>query len=415
MFEHLSIVPCEDITTRQLVDLEKAGHCVRRSSHAGNWSTYKLLMSQVGLPDCLWDVTCVHRDVNNQPQHRLLGGEKWPLLPQLSPLRAEDTTKYLTPYHWTEENGARQTLSHFHVAPLKRLYGDLITTQSRALLQHRDKLARVFEIVRIYRPELLGRYVLPCGCMVKMESHGAFFTAKCVHNEARVNFKDLAASAMGTLTELERLVFDSHGYEPQGGPLYTFELVVASFYLWAHWQFGDKTIYELSGPDMIGYATKPAFIQSIHKVLELVGRHAPDLVPKRIEAKIVPVTLFRFGYPQQCEISRAVMSAHEAIRDIQAVKRKSLGTRDIHAACDAAIRGILPIVREHGKKWDLFHDPSKDAFFSQHDLAAMGGEMQICDGYLDVPFSTMRKLLATMPNNERQLYRKLFEQTHRTP
>ncbi len=415
MFEHLSITPCENITARQLVEFDKAGHCVRRSSHAGNWSPYKLLMSQARLPDCIWDVTCVHRDVNNQPQYRLLGGEKWPLLPQMPALRPEDTTKYLTPYHWTGENGERQTLSHLHVAPLRKLYGDLITTQSQVLLRHRNKLTRVFEIVQTYRPELLGRYVLPCGCMVKLESHGSFFTAKCVHNEARVNLKDLAASAMGTLAELEKLVWNPHGYEPKGGPLYTFELVVASFYLWAYWQFGDKTIYELSGPDMIGYATKPDFIQNIRKVLELIGRHAPDLVPKRIEAKIVPVTLFRFGYPQQCEISRSVMHAHEAIRDIQTVKRRSLHSPDIHNACDAALRGILPIVREHGKKWDLYHDPATDAFFSQHDLEVMGGEMQICDGYLDVPFSTMRKFLDTMQNNERQLYRKLFERTQRTP
>ncbi len=409
MFEHLSITPCEDITPRQLVDLMKAGHCVQRSSHAGNWSTYKLLMSQIGLPDCIWDVTCVHRDVNNQPQYRLRGGEKLPLVPSATTLHDEDKTKYLTPYHWTGENGERQTLSHFHIAPLKKMYGGIITTQSQVLLRHKEKLARVFEIVQTYRPELLGRYVLPCGCMVKMEDCHSFLTAKCNHNEARVDRKDLAATALGTLTELETLVFAPHGYTPKGGPLYTFELVVASFYLWAYWQFGDRAIYMLSGPDMLGYATKPAFIQSIQKVLELIGKHAPDLVPKRVEAKIVPVTLFRFGYPQQCEVSRAVMAAHEAVREIQGVKRKSLHCLDIQKSCDVAISGILPIIREHGKKWDLFHDPSKDAFFSQHDLEAMGGGMQICDGYLDTTFNTMKRLLATMPDNERKLFRKLIE------
>src|SRR3989344_2307859 len=406
MFEKLSITACEDVTVRDLLRLNKAGHCVQRSSHAGNWSLYKLLLSELGLPDCIWDVTCIYKDINNQPKHQLIGGEKINLLGTKDPGVPTATVKYLTPYFRTENHG-EGTLSHFHVAPLKKLFGSIITTQSEVLLEYKENMQAVFEVVEKYRPELLGRYVFPCGCMVPLYKSESGFRTRCKHNVIEIPQSKLAESAVSTLEELERLVFDPFGYEAKGGVIYSLELVVASFYLWAYWKFGDKTVYELSGPDMSGYATKPDFIRRIFKVLELLERELPSLVPKRIEAKIVPAIYFRFGYPNTCKISEKVMRAHQAVYEIQKLKHRSKDIPDISNALEDSLRGILPVIDRNGKDWDLYHKPDKDAFYSQHDMVKSGARMVVQEEFLDLPFKTLGNILRTLPQIEDSLKRKL--------
>ena len=116
MFDSLTITSHLDITVRDLIALKNEGYLVHRSSHAGNWNLYKLLMSQLGLPDCIWDVTCIHRDINNQPQYRFMGGKREHLLPY-DPGVLPAHIKSLTPYNRVGNTG--QTLSNFHVEPLK--------------------------------------------------------------------------------------------------------------------------------------------------------------------------------------------------------------------------------------------------------------------------------------------------------
>ncbi len=410
----LTISPCYDITVRDLQRLRKEGHCVYRSSHAGNWSLYKLLLSEAGLPDCIWDATCIHRDVNNQPRCQIIAGRKIPLLGEDAPISKVDSKKYLTAYHWTKPG--EETLARFHLAPLQKMYGDLITSQSRELMKFKSNLQKVFEIVEKHEPRLLGRYILPCGCMVNMVSQQGALVAECAHSGARLDHKDLAESAIGTLAEMERLFFDPKGYVPKGGAFYTFELVVACYYLWAYWRFGGRAVYELSGPDMLGYATKQDFVKKIENVLLLLRKHLPDLVPHRVDAKIVPATAFRFGYPEGNDQAKAVMIAHDKILRIQGVKREHLEVRrkellecapelqslqcvindkvdDIHRACDRVLSPLLATIKCFGRSWDLFHNPSRDAFFSQHDLAQSGKKMEILEGYLDVPFSILSRIM----------------------
>jgi len=411
MFKKLSIIACEDITVRNLLRLQKDGCSVYRTSHAGNWNIYKLLLSQLGLPDCIWDVTCIHRDVNNQPRYQLIGGEKVLLLKETPPMN--NGTRFLTPYYRTGEN-ADETLSHFHVTPLKKLFGSGVTSQSEVLLEYENDVSTIFSIAERFMPHQLGRYILPCGCMVPLERLGSeSLEAKCSHNRASVLQKDLAESALSTLKELRRLVFDPGDYIPKGGVVYSFELVVASFYLWLFWKFGDKPTYQLSGPDMIGYATKPAFISGVEKVLKVLGEHAPRLVPEKIDAFVVPATFFRFGYPSNLEVSERVMAAHETVRKLQALKREWRNVDVIRESLNHSVRNAIEIIERDGQKWNLFHDPSKDAFYSQHDMLKNGACMKVMEGYLDIPFGTMGKILETLPQTERQCRRLEFQTNER--
>jgi hypothetical protein len=407
VFQGLSITACDSLTVRDLLRLKEAGHSVYRTSHAGNWNIYKLLLSELGLPDCVWDVTCIHADKNNQPRHMLIGGTKLPLLNK-DPGAPPQGIKYLTPYHRVSGNGG-STLSSFHLEPLRELYPGVITTQSEVLLEFEEMLAEVFQIIARYRPEWLSRYVFHCGCMTTSSKLGSEFRAKCPHgNTIAGKQADLAESAISTLRELKRLVLDPVDYEPLGGFLYSFELVVASFYLWSYWKFGDKAVYELSGPDMIGYATKPEFARKISEVLSLVGKYLPRLTPSQIEAKIVPTTFFRFGYPANCPVSRTVMIAHDTVRKIQDIKRSLKNEPELEEGMKQALKVTLQILQENSKAWDLFHDPARDAFYSQHDLKAAGTNMQILEGFMDIPFHIMGKLLRTLPQTEASLTRRLL-------
>ncbi len=411
MFNALSITACTNITVRELLALKESGHSVYRTSHAGNWSLYKLLMSELGLPDCIWDVTCIWRDVNNQPMHQLLDGQKIPLLEHVTE-KPEGKIKCLTAYH-RPNHDPTTTLAHFHVAPLKQLFGNVITTQSEVLLEYKEYLQIAFDIVQTYRPEQLGRYVLPCGCMVTLCKRNRGYEADCPHNHARITGKKLAESAIETLEELRRLVLDPIGYQPKGGVLYSFELVVASYYLWSYWKFGDKPVYELSGPDMIGYATKQDFILRVEQVLKLLGEHLPEhLMPKIIDAKIVPATLFRFGYPDNCKRAKAVMNAHEMIRQVQPLKRSFKNVAEVADLLNVSLKGGLEIIEEHGKYWNLFPDPATDAFYSQHDMLANGARMVIQEQFLDMPFQTMDALLSTLAQSEQSLKKQFFKLQH---
>lgn len=410
MFEKLSITYCDDLTIRDLIRLKDEGHPVFRSSHAGNWSLYKLLMSELGLPDCIWDVTCIYRDINNQPRHQLVDGQKISLLDE-KVLQKHSKIKSLTPYHRVIGDN-NNTLASFHMLPLKKLFGDsIITSQSKELLEYKESLQIVFEIVEKYKPESLGRYILPCGCMVTISTHASSkFWAECKHDKVEIGRFRLAESAIQTLEELNTLVWNPKGYEPKGGVLYSFELVVAAYYLWAYWKFGDKTIYELSGPDMAGYATKDDFVWKVEQVLKVVAKYAPErLFPKEIHAKIIPATVMRFGYPDNSLVAKKVMGAHESIRHIQMVKRKFKDVPDIVSLLNNSLEVAIGIVDEHRDSWNMFHDPAEDAFYSQHDMIKTGAKMIIQDSYLDMSFSTMSTILESLSQTEKSL-RRSFNQ-----
>ena len=233
------------------------------------------------------------------------------------------------------------------------------------------------------------------------------YVAKCTHNKATIHRNELAESALGILEELCRLVWEPKGYTPKGGALYSLELVVVCFFLMCYWQFGKKKIYMLSGPDMIKYATQDSFVENVRRAMALLGEVIPHLVPEEVEAFIVPTTLFRFGYPAGCKTSEAVMVSHKTVWNLQKERRskmkEGLPTDDIERNLILHLR----FIEEYGKKWDLFHDPAKDVFFSQHDLLDSGVELQILEEYLDVPFTQLESLLRNLGQMERSLSRTL--------
>ncbi len=406
----LSIKAEYDVTVADLISLHRSGYSVFRTSHAGNWSSYKLLLSQLGLPDCVWDVTCMHEDIKNQPQKQFLAGDTMSLLdePPEKPINGE---KHLSLYQRCC-NGTH-TLSSYHLEPLKKLYGNVVCTQSELLLEEEERLKRVFAVVQKYAPEMIGRYILPCGCMVNLNQVSQdTYKARCKHHTATVQKDDLAASAISTLHELRILALNPKGYIPKGGALYSFNLVVASFLLWSFWKFGDKPIYMLSGPDMIGYATKESFIRSVENVLTLVAQHSPDLIPSNVDLRVVPATLFCFGYPSGDTAAEQVMKVHDEIINLQNIlfasgrvdpKKPSMLPKRALLKANDKIEELAKMLQMSGVTWNIFINPAKDVFFSQHDLEHTGRRMTVDEKYLNMPFRYIEKTLTSLQKVEQLL------------
>ena len=414
----LSIKPEYDVTVADLINLHKSGHSVFRTSHAGNWNSYKLLLSELGLPDCVWDVTCMHRDVNNQPQKQLIDGGVMPLLDE-KPEKPSNGEKHLTPYQRCC-NGT-QTLSSYHLEPLKKLYGDLVRTQSELLLEYEENLTRMFKVAEEHAPEMIGRYVLPCGCMVtlKQESSGTY-RAQCRHNTALIKAEDLAQSAIDTLHELKQLVTNPKGYLPKGGALYSFDMVVASFLLWSYWKFGNKAIYMLSGPDMIEYATKEGFVDDVGRVLTLMRKHVPDLVPDTIDVRIVPTALFCFGYPSENIVAKNVMRAHKEIISLQNQlvthgvidpNKPRTVSKKLLTKVNGEIEEVVRTLENDGVKWNIFHNPARDVFFTQHDLHLTGGTMAVHEEHLGMSFRDINMTLTSLQKMEKLLISQFCPKT----
>lgn len=405
----LTIETCDAITVRELLERMQEGFPVFRTSHAGNWNLYKLLFSELGIPDCIWDVTCIYHDVNNQPRYQLVGGQRIPLLNGTDPGAPGEGIKFLTPYYRVHGDPDGPTLSHFHVQPLIDRFGErVITTQSRFLLEYKERIRDIFEAVQWREPERLGRYVLPCGCMVNLAcAKRGMYAATCSHHSVTIEESELANSALATLEELERLVFHPTGYVPKGGVLYSFDLVVATFLLACFWKFGKTTVYMLSGPDMMSYATKEVFVDRVEQTLRLIRRTLPYLVPEKMEMKIVPGTSFRFGYPKHRPDARRILLAHELLWELQSVKRTFKGDSDMRKMVGDFIEKPLTIVTEGKSAWDLFHDPATDIFYSQHDVQADGAEMVVRESYLDRPFSEMVTMLSELSHWEKKLSKRL--------
>lgn len=314
---NLSITAREDITMRDLLRLYESGHSVYRTPHTGNWRLYKILSSELGLPNCIWELTCINRDINNHPAYQSIGGQKIKLIDE--PLVHIQNRVCLSSYY--KIPGKDVTLAHFHSEPLKQLFGDkVITSQSKLLLEYETELLRVFEVIQSHMPSKLGRYILPCGCMVTLDSN---LSASCIHGSSSVYKDDLASSAIETLKELNTLVWNPSGYTPKGGVIYSFVLAAVSFYLWSFWKFGDKPIYQLSGPDLIEYGPQPEFKQKISRIFKLLKRHLPSLVPSNLDIQIIPTMPFDFGYLENNEnVDVTEYTQHDMIKDGTRIKIK---------------------------------------------------------------------------------------------
>lgn len=357
-----------------LLALKDAGVPVTLTSHPGNASLYKLVLWACGIPEHLWDITCCKADANNWPMHRLVNGEAELVIEEdlhNDILRRTSThNRFVTTYQFTKD-GVR--LGRFHVKAKETCFQNTISSCSRLLLSEKEKVWEMFDyLARTRRGEVFTRFITPNGILRPASGLGT-------------KTGSMAGSFMDVLEELDHLLFSDEEISVKGGVCYDGVMVPLSVMLVQFWQTGRADRYDISGPDMIHYATRPEHQAKLSEMLKHLRKWKPELVPENILIHMFHGTVARVGY----------------IRDHpseEVMKRKIYMLEQSHSLNREEKKKIWETAKNDERNWPIQIQPHIDKYFSQHDLASMGKELVIDDLWKNLPISNIRDTLSRANN-----------------
>ena len=301
---------------------------------------------------------------------RLQGGEASLLvtedLYQRITRETNTNNRFLTAYQFASDG---QRLGRVHVRAMQSCSPGAISSCSQLLLSERVRIHELFAYLAETCPEkVFTRFVTPEGVMVPIEESG-------------LHPQDYADSFMNVLGELEHLLFSDAAIETRGGACYQGMMGPIATMLAQFWKTDRCDRYDISGPDMIRYATPPCYQESLAQMLRHIRCWKPELVPRHIAGHMFDGTVARFGYIPG-HISEQVLS-----RKVQALTSHQQHTNEEKRAAVAA-------ATHDGKLWPNRINPELDPYFSQHDLAALGSHIVVDEYWKTVPFSEMHATLA---------------------
>ena len=352
-----------------LLSLKSVGAPVTLTSHPGNASLYKLTLWQCGIPEHFWDVTCCVADANNWPMFCLQNGQAELLLTEerhhLIKCQTSPTKRFLTAYQVTKTG---ERLGRFHVRVCEKLFPGAISSCSRLILSQIDLVEEMFEyLVETGHSEALGRFITPDGVAMPMR-------------EAGLSRGALVRSFTNVLRELDHLLLSDEPIVTQGGACYDGMMVQLTTMLVDYWKTDRIDRYDISGPDMIHYSTRPAYREEASKMLQHLRRWNPKLIPANIVTQMFPGTIARVGHVPG-HISQEVMR-----RKIHVVRNQNLFSSD-HK------RRLWAEAEKDQELWPTKINSSEVHYFSQHDLASLGGELKVDEFWRDMSFEEMRNVL----------------------
>ena len=354
-----------------LAALAQAGAPVTLTSHPGNASLYKLSLWHAGIPEHLWDITCCKADANNWPMHRLVNGTAELLIPDELHRRIVHETssaqRFVTAYQFTREG---ERLGRVHVRAMLARFPDGISSCSRLLLKHKERVWELFDYLAHTRPEaVFMREITPEGILQPLDHR-------------RASGRDLASSFLGLLEELDRLLFSDEPIETRGGACYDGVMVPLSAYLVQFWETGRTDRYDISGPDMLNYASSERHQARLSEMLAHCRKWRKDLVPKGIAIHMFPGTMARVGH--------IVGHPSEAImrRKVRSLQNK-LGTDK---------RSVQAEAQDDEKLWPIIIVPHQTPYFSQHDLVREEGVFAVDEFWKDQPLDGLQDALVRANN-----------------
>ncbi len=373
----IKIVPCSDLSINDLCELGKSNIPVTMTSHPGNASLYKLSLWSCGISEYLWDITCSKADKNNWPKHILAKGEAIPLLSDYLIKNIDENTsqenRYVTAYlrsDLPEYNYG--SCGRIHVRAMQENFPSVISSSSRLLLEEKEKLLEVFAYLADTWPEkTFPRFITENGVLVKREAH-------------HVRACDLAESCMNVFSELDHLLFSDLPLTTKGGACYGGAIVPLALMLVQYWKTGETHRYDISGPDMIHYATRKDHQEELSLLLDHLQKWDSRYVPKNITVHMPLGTVARVGYLQGHH-SENIM------------KRKLLVTTDNNL--DSEKKKMLRLEAAQDESlWPFQINPSLDKYFSQHDLSLFGKNIVVDEFWRDVPLGDIFEMLSRANN-----------------
>lgn len=353
-----------------LVALKNAGIPVTLTSHPGNASLYKLVFWACGIPEHLWDVTCCKADANNWPMHQLRQGEAELLISEvLHKEIIEKTTsenRFVTAYQFTQD-GSR--LGRHHVRAMQACSPpNIISSCSRLLLSHKETVLDMFDfLARTKKEEVFERFITPEGILRPFSASG-------------IKTATIAESFMGVLEELDHLLFSDEPIRTKGGACYSGIMVPLSTMLAQFWETGRIDRYDISGPDMIHYATRPEHQAKLAEMLQHLRKWNPKLIPPNILVQMFPGTVARVGYVQNHPSEKVL-------------KRKIYALEHFGSLDKERKKSLWEQAKGDGQIWPTQIRPNADKYFSQHDLFCLGEKLMIDDFWRSLPISTIKESL----------------------
>lgn len=360
------MVKVNPTSIKDLLDIKKTGAPVTLTSHPGNASIYKLSLWCCGVPEHFWDVTCCVADANNWPMHRLNNGQAELLLDEWQYQRIKKETnsdrRFITAYQKTREGGR---LGRFHVKVCEKLFPEAISSCSRILLSEAENVKEIFGYLAETRWQtVFARFITSEGIAIPIVESG-------------LKPHELVKSFMNVLYELDHMLFNDEPIETQGGACYDGVIVPLSMMLAQYWQTGRIDRYDISGPDMIHYATTPEYQENLSEMLQHLHRWNPKLIPSTIVIRILPGTVARVGHIPG-HISESVMK--RKLEMLQINNKEEFNSRR---------REIRKMAVEDEDSWPIRIKANKDHYFSQHDLMTHGGRIIVDDFWKRVPLDQM--------------------------
>lgn len=354
---------CPNISVAEILIEKSKGTTVTLTSHPGNASLYKLSLWGSGIPETLWDVTCVKADKNNQPAYLLRGGEKTLLISNelFEEVECKTSTnrRYVTAYQYTKYG---ERLGRVHVRAMEKYFGDFeaetkrhLSSQSRLLLTQKEKVQTILEYLAWKDPKShFPRCIDKNGVMIPYFPREGFSAEK------------IANSCIEVFAELEHLLFSEDEIVTSGGVVHGFPLVPVIASLCGYWASGSVTRYDVSGPDMIHYATTTKYQESLSLLLNDLHRNFPALVPKKFDVYMPNGVIFRTGNrmtDQSGADDRLDVLCDQILNQQQIRRGKSEGERlsdvEYEVIKDAARR------LHHIKPFNI--NSAVDCYHSQHD------------------------------------------------
>lgn len=354
---------------RDLVALKSTGVPVTLTSHPGNASLYKLTLWACGIPEHLWDITCCKADANNWPMHRLENGQANLLVTDELHRKIMGEThqgnRFVTAYQFTAD-GAR--LGRAHVKAKQICFPENISSCSRLLLKEGGRVQEMFEyLAHTKRAEVFTRYITPDGRLRPIAESG-------------MRSSDLAPSFMRVLHELDRLLFSDEPVETRGGACYDGVMVPIAGMLAQYWQTGRVDRYDISGPDMIHYATRGEHQTKLSNMLRHLRKWDARFVPENIIIQMFPGTVARVGH----------INGHVSE---EVIRRKIYALRRWSSLEKCEKKELCKIAEDDERKWPAHIDPKAAPYFSQYDLSSHGGILTVDDFWMDMQIDSMRDSL----------------------
>jgi hypothetical protein len=363
------VITVNPSSINDLLALHAAGAPVSLTSHPGNASLYKLSLWQCGIPEYLWDVTCCVADANNWPMYRLQNGEAQLLIGEnlFERIRQETNPnrRFITAYQFTKDG---ERLGRFHVRACGACFPKQISSCSRLLLSEESRVREMFAyLAETCGERVFGRFITPDGVMKPIRESG-------------IKKQDFADSFIGVLHELNQLLFTDDPITVRGGACYDGVMVHLATMLVQYWQTGRIDRYDVSGPDMIHYASRKEHQDSLTTMLKHLRQWNPQLVPETFVVRMFPGTAARVGHVTG-HVSEKVMT-----RKLRALRhQEQLSSEEKRRSWEAA--------REDDHLWPIQIQPNQDHYFSQHDLLLHGNRLVVHDFWKDVSLESMKETL----------------------